>query len=426
MNKLEESGYFNGSVLVGYKGDILLSRGYGWSNIEHAVRNTPQTKYRIGSITKGFTAMAILQLQEQGLLSVLEPISHYLPDFPKGDQITIHHLLTHTSGIPDFVKFPDYWTRIMRLPSTLDQTIDLFKNLPLEFTPGERFSYCTSSYILLTKIIELLSKQSYARFLSRYIFNPLKMNKTGVDNGRTIVNHLASGYSVWKEKIHTEHVDMSIPVGGYGMYSTVEDLYRWDQALYTNKLVSYESLQSMFTPYQANYGYGWAIQQMEIGNKNHTCISHYGDINGFCGNILRFVNDHLTVIVLSNLNITPVTWIGKNLASLFFGVPVSFPELATPIDLSEREVQRITGTYHIENSERKLTITHEEGQLYIRVTKMHGAPFQYPIHPVSITEDYIRCRAEYIDETLVFHINQTPTQLMYREMDQTHIAFQLS
>jgi CubicO group peptidase (beta-lactamase class C family) len=274
----------------------------------------------------------------------------------------------------------------MRLPSTLDQTIDLFKNLPLEFTPGERFSYCTSSYILLTKIIELLSKQSYASFLNQYIFNPLKMNDTGVDNGRTIVNNLASGYSVWKEIIHTEHVDMSIPVGGYGLYSTVEDLYRWDQALYTNKLVSYKSLQSIFTPYQGNYGYGWAIQQMKIGDSNHTCISHYGDINGFCGNIFRFVNDNLTVIVLSNLNITPVSWIGKNLASLFFGVPISFPELAASIDLNDNKVQRLIGTYQIENSERKLMITYEDGQLYASVTKMHECMerllnTQYPPFP---------------------------------------------
>ncbi|WP_017434438.1 serine hydrolase domain-containing protein [Saccharococcus caldoxylosilyticus] len=426
MNRLEENSYFNGSILVGYKGDILLSRGCGWSNREHAVKNTPQTKYRIGSITKGFTVMAILQLQEQGLLSVLEPINNYLPDYPNGSQITIHHLLTHTSGIPDFVKFPDYWERIMRLPSTLDQTIDLFKNLPLEFTPGERFSYCTSSYILLTKIIELLSKQSYASFLNQYIFNPLKMNDTGVDNGRTIVNNLASGYSVWKEIIHTEHVDMSIPVGGYGLYSTVEDLYRWDQALYTNKLVSYKSLQSIFTPYQENYGYGWAIQQMKIGDSSHTYISHYGDINGFCGNMFRFVNDHLTVIVLSNLNITPVSWIGKNLASLFFGVPISFPELAASIDLNDSKVQRLIGTYQIENSERKLMITYEDGQLYVSVTKMHGAPFKYPIHPVSITKDYVRCQAEYVDETLLFNINQTSTLLMYREMGQTHLAFQLN
>ncbi|MGA9172699.1 MAG: serine hydrolase domain-containing protein [Thermoactinomyces sp.] len=423
MNRLEENGYFSGSVLVGYKGDILLSRGYGWSNIEHAVPNTAQTKYRIGSITKGFTAMAILQLQEQGLLSVREPIHHYLPDFPKGDQITIHHLLTHTSGIPDFVQFPDYWTRMMRLPSTLDQTIDLFKNLPLEFMPGEQFSYCTSSYILLTKLIERLSHQSYADFLQKSIFNPLHMQETGVDNGRTIVHKLASGYSVWKEIIHAEHVDMSIPVGGYGLYSTARDLYRWDQALYTYELVSYESLQSMFTPYSNNYGYGWAIQPVKIGDKSHVCISHYGDINGFCGNMLRFVNDHLTIIVLSNLSITPVTWIGKNLARLFFGERISIPEAATPIDLKENELQRFIGTYQLENSDRKLTITYEEGQLYVNVTKMHGAPFQYPIKPVSLTEDTIRLRAEYIDETIVFYRKRTPAQLSYRETDQTHLAY---
>ncbi|MRG27654.1 serine hydrolase domain-containing protein [Laceyella tengchongensis] len=416
-NALDQNGYFNGSILVGYKGEVLICQGYGLANVENNVPNTPQTKYRIGSITKGFTATAILQLQEQGVLSVQDTIDRYLPDFLNGKQITIHHLLTHTSGIPDFTSFPDYWTRIMRLPSTLDQTIALFKELSLEFTPGERFSYCSSSYLLLTKIIEQLSGQSYEEYLQQYILQPLHMNNSGVDNGRTILKHMASGYTIWKEKIHSEFIDMSIPLGGYGLYSTVEDLYLWDQALYTNQLISDESLCSMFSPYQQNYGYGWAIQQIEIGGKKRTCISHYGDINGFCGDILRFVDDNLTVIVLSNLSFTPVTWIGKNIAKVFFGVPIKIPEAIRSVDLNEATIHHLLGTYQTENSNRELQITYEKGQLYLTTTKVHGAPCQYPIHPIFITEKQIEFVTEYMDESLIFELTTNTPRLWYREMD---------
>jgi CubicO group peptidase (beta-lactamase class C family) len=423
MNALDQRGYFQGAVLVGHQGERLLCRGYGMANEEHGVINTPQTKFRIGSLTKGFTAIAILQLEERGLLSTEENIGRYLPDFPNGNRMTIHHLLTHTSGIPDFAGFPEYWTRIMRLPSSLDETIRLFRDLPLEFTPGEQFRYSNSSYILLTRIIEEVSGESYTDFIRNNILVPLDMNDTGVDDGRKIIKGMASGYSVWKEKIRAEYIDMSIPQGAFGMYATVEDLYRWDQALLTEQLVSSSTLRKMFTPYRENYGYGWVIQPLTIAGKPRKCISHYGDINGFCGNMLRLVDDGWTVIVLSNLSLTPVTQVGKTLLRIALGETVSVPDTVQTIDWLEEEITSIVGTYRLDYSDENLQITTEGDQLYLIVTKMHGAPYCYPIRLISKTNERIQCITEYVDEELIFDLRGNPVRLTYTDMNDQKRKF---
>jgi CubicO group peptidase (beta-lactamase class C family) len=417
MNALDLRGFFQGAVLVSHQGERLLCQGYGMANEEHEVINTPQTKFRIGSLTKGFTAVAILQLEERGLLSTEENIGRYLPDFPNGNRMTIHHLLTHTSGIPDFAGLPDYWTRIMRLPSSLDETIRLFRDLPLEFTPGEQFRYSNSSYILLTRIIEEVSEESFTDYIRNNILLPLNMHDTGVDDGSTIIKGMASGYSVWKEKIRAEYIDMSIPQGAYGMYSTVEDLYRWDQALLTEQLVSSSSLRKMFTPYREIYGYGWVIQSLMIARKPRKCISHYGDINGFCCNMLRLVDDGWTIILLSNLSLTPVTQIGKNLLRIAWGEPVNVPDSVQTIEWLEEEIASIVGTYRLDNLDETLKITTEGKKLFLTVAKMHGAPYCYPIHPISKTNERIQCVTDYVDEELIFDLRENTVRLTYTDIN---------
>jgi len=188
-------GNFSGSILIAKEGRILLSKGYGMANLEHDVPNTPQTIFRLGSVTKQFTSMAIMQLQEKQLLNVDDPIAKYLPTYPNGEEITIHHLLTHTSGVPDFTSFPDY-EKTMMLPSPVEKTIERFKDKPLEFTPGEKFKYSNSGYILLGYIIEKVSGKSYEEFLKENIFQPLNMMNTGYDHHHTLLKHRASGYSI--------------------------------------------------------------------------------------------------------------------------------------------------------------------------------------------------------------------------------------
>jgi CubicO group peptidase (beta-lactamase class C family) len=304
-----DRGYFSGSVLIAQGETILISKGYGLANLEHDVPNTPQTKFRLGSITKQFTAMAILMLQEDGQLNVQDPICDYILNCPEAWQpITIHHLLTHSSGIPNLTDFPDIeeYVGSVASRSPVSGTRNLFRDKPLDFTPGARFSYSNSGYIVLGSIIEQSSgKPSYEAYLHDNIFQPLNMVNTGYDHNFLVLNDRASGYirkdadTIW----NADYIEMSVPHAAGGLYSTVEDLYLWDQALYTEVLVSQSSLNMMFTPYEAHYGYGWRIDDIfnRKSNTRRKMIGHAGDINGFATSIARFVDNDVVIIVLSNI-----------------------------------------------------------------------------------------------------------------------------
>jgi CubicO group peptidase (beta-lactamase class C family) len=306
LNSLTEREAFTGTVLVARNGEVLFSQGYGLADRDKNLLNTPQTKYRLGSITKQFTAMAILMLQAQDKLNVQDPICGYISDCPTTWQdITIHHLLTHTSGIPNFTDFRDYQAT-KATPSPPEQTIARFKDKPLDFLPGEGWSYSNSGYIVLGYIIEQASGQSYEMFLQQSIFDPLEMKNTGYDHND---GSLATGYTGtsgrWRK---AEYIDMTIPYAAGGLYSTVEDLYRCDQALYTEQLVSMDMLDLMFTPHAEmpgsglSYGYGWGVGEMN----NHQAVSHGGGIEGFATEIRRYIENKVTITILSNRDTTVV------------------------------------------------------------------------------------------------------------------------
>jgi CubicO group peptidase (beta-lactamase class C family) len=220
--------HFSGSILIARDGRVLVSQGYGMANLEHEVPNTPQTKFRLGSITKQFTAMAILILQERGKLAVQDKIKKYLPDAPKAwDEITIHHLLTHTSGIPNYTENLDF-LRTLPVRVTLKELIAKFKDKPLDFKPGDKFKYSNSGYILLGQIIENASGENYPRFMNETIFAPLKMTDTGYDNALPIIKHRAAGYTrrLGFAITNCDYIDMSIPHAAGALYSTVEDLLK--------------------------------------------------------------------------------------------------------------------------------------------------------------------------------------------------------
>lgn len=319
MQKMAKSGNFSGSILVARNGEIIMSEGYGQADREKKILNTAQTRYRIGSITKQFTAMAILMLQELGKLNVQDPICNYMTDCPaawKG--VTLHHLLTHTSGIPNFTEFSDY-NATKATPSSPEQTIHRFTNKPLDFKPGEKWNYSNSNYVLLGKVIEQASGQSYEDFLRRYIFEPLKMNSTGYDRNQP---DLAVGY-VDQTVSKADYHDMSIPYAAGALLSTVEDLYRWDQALYTEQLLPQKALDDMFTAHVSvseehglGYGYGWLISRAF----NRFMIFHGGSIDGYTSLIERYPDDKVTVIVLTNQgNLDPAMTSDMLKASIFGG-----------------------------------------------------------------------------------------------------------
>ncbi|PSB39837.1 hypothetical protein C7B69_01215 [filamentous cyanobacterium Phorm 46] len=300
LSELTKAKLFSGSVLIARNGEVLVRKGYGEADRQKHLVNTAQTKFRLGSLTKQFTAMAILILQKQGKLNVHDRICTYFSNCPTSWQaITIHQLLTHTSGIPDFNQFPDFQTTLGS-PSSPTQTIARFKDKPLDFQPGKKFSYSNSGYILLGAIIEQTSGKSYEAFLKENIFVPLQMVNSGYDHNK---GDLAIGYRD-QTSVPADFIDMTIPFAAGGLYSTVEDLYRWDQALFTDKLIPKNLRDMMFTPFAPTsdrnggpgYGYGWGIGEED----NHLLISHEGSINGFHSVIARYPNDKTVIIILGN------------------------------------------------------------------------------------------------------------------------------
>jgi CubicO group peptidase (beta-lactamase class C family) len=289
---------FTGSALVARGGKILLKKGYGMANLELDVPNTPETKFRLGSITKQFTATAILQLAAQGKLSVDDPASKYVDNAPSAwKDVTIHHLLTHTSGVPNFTDFPDYGAR-QRETVTPAQLVARFKDRPLDFAPGSKYKYSNSGYEVLGVIIEKVSGEKYEGYVKKHIFDPLAMNDTGYDHDTPIIKHRAAGYEKSKDGTlkNADYIDMSIPYSAGSLYSTVEDLYRWDRALYTDKILPNEWRKKMFTPFLNNYAYGWNVR----GSGDDVTISHSGGVNGFTTSISRYPGRDACVIVLCN------------------------------------------------------------------------------------------------------------------------------
>jgi len=331
----EEYGKFNGSVLVSDQGKVIYKKGFGMANMEWDIPNQPNTKHRLGSITKQFTAMLILQLVAEGKLNLQAPITTYLPDYPKasGDIITTHHLLTHTSGIPNYTAFPKFMEAESRNPYTPEEFVKTFADKDLDFTPGEKFSYSNSGYFLLGALIEKLSGKSYEQMLQDKIYTPLNMKDTGYDNHGDILKNRASGY----EKqggvyVNSSYLDMSIPFAAGSMYSTVEDLYKWDQALYTTSILPKEYMTKYFKPYisafgNADYAYGWGVGYAKIGKSTDSiyAIGHGGGINGFNTNISRTTSNNSLVVLLNNTGGAPLNEMTKAIRGIMHGKEYDMP-----------------------------------------------------------------------------------------------------
>jgi D-alanyl-D-alanine carboxypeptidase len=361
-----EYGLFSGSIIVAKGGQVLLRESFGLANHEWDIPNTPQTRFRLGSITKQFTAAAILQLQEAGLLNIDDPVSEYYEEAPPEWQaITIRHLLTHTSGIPSYTAIPDFFRDLSRVDRTPQEIIELTQGEPLNFVPGTEFEYDNSGYVLLGYIIEKVSGQSYSEYLLDHVFGPLGMHASGYDNTEAILQQRASGYRqrrnrqrLNREVENARYLAMSLPHAAGGLYSTVEDLLIWDQALYAGGVVEPASMEAMFTDYGHGYGFGWLVNEKYGG----PIQSHGGGINGFRTAILRFPEEKLTVIVLANLGFAPSDEIAMGLAGLYFGdfqLPVE-----VPVDPSLFE--KYVGRYKL-TTDSVVTVFRRGDDLYSRI-----------------------------------------------------------
>lgn len=340
MSLYSEYGQLNGSVLVSEHGKVIFKKGYGLANMEWNIPNRPDTKFRLGSISKQFTALLIVKLAEEGKLKLDVPITSYLPDYPKatGDKITIHHLLTHTSGIPNYTSFPNFFKDQSRNPFTPQDFVKTFQDLPLEFTPGEKFNYSNSGYFLLGYIIEKISGKSYEQYLQETILTPLKMTNTGYDHSDIILKNRAAGYEKRGKTIsNASYIDMSIPYAAGSLYSTVEDLYLWDQALYTNKLLSPASMDLLYKPYirtgDEAYGYGWFLGEFANGKDKLKVIEHGGGINGFNTIISRLPADKNLVVILNNTGGTILGEMNEAIRAILYSQPYQQPKKSIALEL---------------------------------------------------------------------------------------------
>ncbi len=331
---------FSGAILISAKGKILFEKAYGMANYELAVPNSPQTRFHIASISKSFTAAAILLLQQRGLLSVNDPLAKFIPDYPNGDKITVHHLLTHTSGIPNVNNFPEYAER-SKTRLTLAQVIQMFKDKPLEFAPGARFSYSNSNYNLLAFIIEKVAGNGYGDFLKQNIFVPLAMTDTGNDDGSdALIPSRASGYvpAGMRDVENAPYLNWSIKTGNGSLYSTVEDLYKWDRALYTGKLLDAGTREKLFTDY-GGFGYGWFVRKHF--NRRVTAIN--GRSPGFTSSLERFIDDDISIILAANTYSGLTQSMADDLAAIVFNEKYESPH--PPVALNPAVLDNYVGQY---------------------------------------------------------------------------------
>ena len=318
-----QEGKFMGAVLVARDGRVLFEKGYGLADLAWDVPVTPRTKFNIASLTKQFTGMAVLQLAEVGKLKLNDAVSKYYKDAPKAwAQITIYHLLSHTSGLPE-LKSLDEFTKGIAQPYTPLELIATFRDKPLDFPPSTKWAYSNRGYYLLGYIIEQASGQKYADYIEQHIFAPLGMKDSGYDSNVAVIKYRANGYAVDGQRLrYADYVDWSLPYAAGGIYSTIEDLLRWDRALYREKLLSRKWLDRLFTPDPNGYNYGWFIDNKGGRFK----IYHEGSNPGFAAFIVRYPADRTFVVVLSNLETAPVRQIAYDLAALSFGETVTMPQ----------------------------------------------------------------------------------------------------
>ncbi len=343
------------AVLVAQDGKILFEKGYGLADVAHHVPITPQTTFRIASVTKQFTASAILKLQEEVKLSVSDKLSKYIPDFPRGDEVTLRYLLTHTSGIHNYADEPDFLSRVTNATTT-EAIIAQIKKYRYDFNPGTKWNYDNSGYVLLGYIVEQVSGQSYGDFLRENFFQPLGMTNTGVYRAHSGLPHEALGYSLGTNGFERAlNWDMSWSSGAGALYSTVEDLYRWNEGVFNGQVLDVASLQAAFTPvrgskgqvnWDAGYGFGWYVGHYRGLQE----ISHDGLISGFRSILLRMPDEKFTVDILVNSspgrsNINPL-FLARQLETIFLANKLA-PLPTVNMNVSPKSYDALTGRYDL-------------------------------------------------------------------------------
>jgi CubicO group peptidase (beta-lactamase class C family) len=361
------------TVLVARDGKILFSQAYGLADREKKIPAAPDTQFRIGSVTKQFTAAAILHLAEENRLSIEDPLAKYFPTYPGGDKITLHQLLNHTSGLHNLTENPDFMTRVIAPISSTD-LLAWFQNDPPDFPPGEQFRYCNTGYVLLGQIVEKVSGLSYNDYLQKQFFVPLGMHDTGVYINATPPPHASKGYSYMLNGLYpAKDWDMSWAGAAGNLYSTAGDLWRWTEALQEGRVLNPDSLKTMITEgpvlkKETLTRYGMGLYQSQLGWL--PIIAHNGGINGFLSVLTWFPDQKVTIAVLSNAmppqpNTTPEA-ILPLAAGVFLAPEIAAraPKIDPTADL--KKYPEYVGRYDYHGGIQEITTAN--GHLYAQLT----------------------------------------------------------
>ena len=364
------------AVLIAQNGKVLYEKAFGMADLENSTPASIDSVFRIGSITKQFTAVAILQLQEQGKLDLSDEIQKYVADFPRhADRITIGNLLSHTSGIPNLTEIPGL--SIKQAVYTPAELIALFKDRPLEFRPGSKFSYSNSGYVLLGYVIEKASGESYADYVESHIFNKLGMSNSLYDDPARIVKHRARGYELDGNfrLVNAEYLNTTFPYAAGGLAMTVRDYFTWQQGLKAGRLISAESLRNAVAPFRlndgslSNYGYGWGIAKV-YGSE---AIAHGGRINGFNAKETYLPREDILVVTFSNGGFVNTDIINDQAAAIAAD-KVEFREVEIPASRRKSMV----GTYKFPSDDvTTISIFEKAGHLFL---KDSNSPTAWKMH----------------------------------------------
>jgi CubicO group peptidase (beta-lactamase class C family) len=388
LSKLTEKEWPGVAVLVARDGKIAWQGAFGFADVEKKVPVTVDTKFRIGSITKQFTAAAILKLAEDGKLSLSDPLKKFFPDYPKADGINVRQLLTHTSGIHSYTSKPAF---IARVGNTIkpEELIAWFQDDPPDFAPGAGFLYNNSAYFLCGEIVAKVSGKSYADYLKAAFFDPLGMKDTGVFVNASPPANMAKGYTVAEGKV-TDALDwdMSWAGGAGALYSTVGDLYRWNEALFGGKVLKEPPFKEMITPVKLpegvdgmSYGFGLSISEL----RRLPVIGHGGGLHGWSSDLIRLPDQHCTVVALANAMAGPPSFepagITRNIAEKFFQSEIKkLPPPKEDTTVDRKSYPPLAGRYDYKNA--VMTVTAEKDHLYAQLT---GQP-KYEIFPSAADE----------------------------------------
>ena len=346
-----EAYAFSGYIAVTRDGKPIYARAYGKANRESGAVADADTRFRIGSITKQFTATCVMQLAEKGKLEVDDPLRKYLPDYPKsGDKVTLHHLLTHTSGIPSFTD-DEALMKVRGTRHTQAEVLATFKDKPLEFEPGERFAYSNSGYFLLGLVIEKVSGQSYEAYLQEHVLGPAGMKRSSTIDAEDAPNTAVGYDNDDDDKIERAHgVDMSLPFSAGALRSTASDLFAWDRALAGNLLLTDAAKQRMYSPEKDNYAYGWVVWT-EDGRK---IAGHDGGIDGFASSYRRIPEERLVLVALANHGFELGKIMKPLTTMLLTGKKAEPPAERAEVPMDGRVVARAAGEYALSVASKKM------------------------------------------------------------------------